>query len=125
MLVADDTAMPAAGTILDALPAGREATVLCEVANAAEERPFSAARAANVRWLHLDGKPGGTGLEGAVRSVAAPQGAAWWIACEAGAMRRIRTHLLRDRKLDAARVHTRGYWRLGDTNYPDHDYGND
>jgi NADPH-dependent ferric siderophore reductase len=32
---------------------------------------------------------------------------------------------LKERKVDPAKVHTRGYWRLGETNYPDHDYGND
>ena len=54
-----------------------------------------------------------------------PPGTAWWIACEAGAMRRIRKHLLGERRIDPALVHTRGYWKLGETNYPDHDYGAD
>ena len=38
-------------------------------------------------------------------------------------MRRIRRHLLKERGLDPATIVTRGYWKLGDTNYTDHDYG--
>jgi NADPH-dependent ferric siderophore reductase len=126
VLVADDTAMPAAGTILEALPAGCRATVLCEVADAGEERPLSEQVAVSPVWLHRDGKVGGGSLlEDAVRDLDAPATAWWWIACEAAAMRRIRQHLLRDRGINAARVHTRGYWKLGETAYPDHDYGND
>ena len=42
-------------------------------------------------------------------------------------MRRIRDHLERldERGIDLERIHTRGYWKLGETNYPDHDYGKD
>jgi NADPH-dependent ferric siderophore reductase len=125
VLVADDTAMPAAGTILEALTDGCEATVLCEVSDRAEERPLSDRVQADVRWAHLDGAQAGTALERAVRSVDAPAEAHWWVAGEAGAMRRIRTYLLKERGVDPARVHLRGYWRLGEVNHPDHDYGND
>jgi NADPH-dependent ferric siderophore reductase len=48
-----------------------------------------------------------------------------WVACEAAAMRRIRQHFLRDRGLPARSLVTRGYWRLGAANHPDHDYGDD
>ncbi len=127
VLVADDTAMPAAGTILEALPASVQATVLCEIENAAEERQFSTRGAeVPITWLHRaarDTQPS-TALEAAVRMLAPVMpGACWWIACEAGAMRRIRQHLLRECGVDAARLHTRGYWKLGETAYPDHDYG--
>ncbi|MEQ1616017.1 MAG: SIP domain-containing protein, partial [Hyphomicrobiaceae bacterium] len=65
-------------------------------------------------------------LERAVRELAARSPTTrWWIACEAGAMRRIRHHLLTERRVDPALIHTRGYWKLGATAYPDHDYGKD
>jgi NADPH-dependent ferric siderophore reductase len=127
VLLADDTAMPAAATILESLPASCRATVVCAVSDAGEERPF--ARTAHpTRWLHFGTRPdrAGTELERAVPGLADAYGSAyWWIACEAAAMRRMRRHLLAERRLDAARVHTRGYWKLGETNYPDHDYGRD
>jgi NADPH-dependent ferric siderophore reductase len=128
VLVADDTAMPAAGTILEALPPGCRVTALCEIAGAADERPLSPIVPIAPVWLHTGGNGAvpGSRLERAIRSldVASP-GARWWIACEAAAMRRIRQYLLRERRVDPACLHTRGYWKLGDTNYPDHDYGAD
>ncbi len=125
VLVADDTAMPAAGTILEAMPPQCEALILCEVADPTEERVVSGRGGRNVQWLHLDGAQAGTLLEREVKRLAATEGAYWWVACESGAMRRIRTHLLKERAIDPKLVHTRGYWRLGETNYPDHDYGAD
>jgi NADPH-dependent ferric siderophore reductase len=47
------------------------------------------------------------------------------IGCEAAAMRRIRTHLLHERGLDPTTIVTRGYWKLGASDYTDHDYGTD
>jgi NADPH-dependent ferric siderophore reductase len=126
VLVADDTALPAAGTILEALPAGCRATVLCEISAASEERPLSPHVAGPPLWLHRGSAVAGTLLEAAVRDLTpSSPDACWWIACEAAAMRRIRRHLLTERGIDAGRIHTRGYWKLGETAYPDHDYGKD
>jgi NADPH-dependent ferric siderophore reductase len=126
VLVADDTALPAAGTILEALPAGCRATLLCEVSDASEERPLSPLVPSSPVWLHRGPAVAGALLEAALRELSARSpDACWWIACEAAAMRRIRRHLLTERGVDAARLHTRGYWKLGETAYPDHDYGRD
>lgn len=128
VIVADDTAMPAAGMIVEALPPGCSATIFCEVANPAEELPLSRKISCAPVWLHR--APGkatpSTLLEQAVKSMSPqPPKTQWWVACEAGAMRRIKTFLLKERGIDPTRLHTRGYWRLGETNYPDHDYGVD
>jgi NADPH-dependent ferric siderophore reductase len=48
-----------------------------------------------------------------------------WVACEAQSVRRIRRVLLTERNLDPSSLVTRGYWRLGEDNHPDHDYGED
>jgi NADPH-dependent ferric siderophore reductase len=125
VLVADETSMPAAGMILEATPQGAAVTALCEVPDGAEERPLSPTVTCSPKWLHRGAAAGGTLLEAEVKKLDAPADAHWWIACEAGAMRRIRMHLVKDRKVDPTHIHTRGYWRLGETNYPDHDYGND
>lgn len=125
ILVADDTAMPAAGTIIDTLPETCRAAAIFEVADAAEERVLSPTRKILPIWLHREARDAQT-LDEAVRDLAAPSDTTyWWIACEAAAMRRIRRHLLEDRGVSPERVHTRGYWRRGETNYPDHDYGDD
>ena len=126
VVVADDTAIPGAGTVIEALPKGCNVTAICEILAPDEQRPLSPAVAVSPKWLPLAGATAGTLLEREVAAMAARGGSAhWWIACEANAMRRMRAHLLKERWIDPARVHTRGYWRLGETNYPDHDYGND
>lgn len=128
VIAADDTALPAAGMILEALPKGCDVTLLCEVADAEEERPLSPVVSAEPQWLHYETNRIDQGrlLEKAVREL--PETGPdvhFWVACEANAMRRIRDHLLKERGVDPARLHVRGYWRLGETNYPDHDYGKD
>ncbi len=128
VLLADETAMPAAGMIIEALPEGCEAAVFCEVADADDERRLSAIRGVSPTWLHRaeTGAVQGSLLEHAATTLGdMPETTLWWIACEAGAMRRVRKHLMDDRGVEKAWMNTRGYWRLGETNYPDHDYGED
>ncbi len=48
-----------------------------------------------------------------------------WLACEASVMRRLRRHLLDEAKVSPDAVVTRGYWKVGESNYADHDYGQD
>ncbi len=128
VIVADDTAIPAAGMIIEALPRDCEATLLLEISDIGDEREISPLIANRPTWLHrapVGARPG-TLLEVAVGALP-PQAAdtAWWVACEAAAMRRIRDRLLKERGVAPARLHTRGYWKAGDQNYPDHDYGAD
>ena len=128
VLIADDTAMPAAGTILESLPDGCRPHVFCEITNADEQRPLSSSVSIEPNWLCRadENARQGVMLERAIRSMdPLPNNAYWWIACEAATMRRIRDYLVNDCGVDAERLHTRGYWKLGETNYPDHDYGND
>lgn len=127
LLVADDTALPAAGMILENLPPGCRAIVLAEVENAREERELARSGAYEVRWLHRaeNSAIAGSLLEAAVANLDAPEGTYWWIASEAASMRRMRKELAGRRGVPMARLHTRGYWKLGEIAYPDHDYGND
>ena len=47
----------------------------------------------------------------------------WLIACEANAMRRMRSQLLNQKEISKDRLVSRGYWKSGASNHPDHDYG--
>ena len=129
LLAGDDTAIPAIGTILEALPPKVRALVLLEVVDASEEHPIDArGDATQVHWLHRGPDPAGAGqpLEAAVRRIELPSGTgAVYVACESEAMRRIRRHLLHERQLPRTQLVTRGYWRLGETDHPDRDYGED
>jgi len=129
LLAGDDTAIPAISTILEVLPPKLRALVLLEVVDASEEQALDARGAATqVRWLHRGPDPADAGrkLEAAVRGLELPPGnGAVYVACESDAMRRIRRHLLHERQLPRTQLVTHGYWRRGETDHPDRDYGDD
>jgi NADPH-dependent ferric siderophore reductase len=113
-------------TLLEALPATATAEVHIEVADADDEITFDSPAKTTVSWHHRR-SPGAFGaeLDEAARAADIPAGARIWVACEAAAMRGIRRYLRNDRGLPADSLVTRGYWRLGEANHPDHDYGDD
>lgn len=128
LLAGDDSALPAIGTILEVLPPAARALVLVEVIDRHEEQALESRASVELKWLHRgeDASQAGRLLEDAVRALKLPAGdGRVYVACEAGAMRRIRRHLLSERKLERAKIVTRGYWKLGSTDYPDRDYGED
>ncbi|MEO6018080.1 MAG: siderophore-interacting protein [Polaromonas sp.] len=128
LLIADDSALPAIETILAALPASANVTLLLEVISATEERALNSAATMTARWLPrgTDHRLAGQALENAVRAM--PEIGAdtrIYLACEAAAMRRIRNLLIEERNVDRKQIVGRGYWKLDAINHPDHDYGED
>ena len=124
----DEAALPAVGTLLEALPASCFAHVFVEVADAAEEMELESPARFQVTWLRHGGATGRVGrkLEHAVREFRFPEGSGRvWIGCEAGVMREIRRHLLNERGMDRTHAHTQGYWKYGAMNHPDNDRGQD
>ena len=125
-LAADESAIPAVATLLEALPAAATADVHIEVDSAADEIAFDSAAKATVTWHHRgDAGTFGAELEAAARAAEIPDGARIWVACEAAAMRGIRRYFRNERGLPLSSLTTRGYWRVGEANHPDHDYGED
>lgn len=124
----DEAALPAVGTLLEALPESCSAHVFVEVADAAEELKLESPARFHLTWLHHGGAAGRVGrrLEQAVREFPFPHGSGQvWIGCEAGIMREIRRHLLNERGIDRDHAHTQGYWKYGAVNHPDNDRGKD
>ena len=125
-LAADESAIPAVGTLLDALPR------LVDRRSAHRgRRPRGRDR---LRGRREDQRSPGTtgvtttlrrGARAAAREAAIPDGARIWVACEAAAMRDIRRYFTRERGIPVGQLVTRGYWRAGEQNHPDHDYGED
>ncbi|MFI0731183.1 siderophore-interacting protein [Streptomyces sp. NPDC021225] len=115
LLAGDESALPAIGTLIEALPEGARAVAYIEVADAAEEQRFTTAGEVEVHWLHRNGRPtgGGGSLLDAVRSAAFPPGSVFaWLAGEAGAVRSLRRHLVGERGIDRRSIDFTGYWRL-------------
>lgn len=123
LFAGDDTAVPAIVTCLASLPSTATATAVIEVADERERQPFQTHATADVRWLHGDGDaPRFADTVLAAVAESAPENV--WIACEAGTMRAIRRALL-DAGHPPSSVSTRGYWKRGAPDHPDHDTGED
>jgi len=120
LLFGDETALPAIGGILEALPAHARADVFVEVADAAEEQTIRALADVNLTWLHRngDGKTGSDGLERAAKAIGRPrEDTAIWVAAESAVVQSIRKHALAVWGVDRKRLHAAGYWKRGE---PDH-----
>jgi NADPH-dependent ferric siderophore reductase len=117
VFVGDETALPAIGSMLAHLPPTATATVLLEVADAAEEQPLPSPARTSVTWLHRAGRPAGTPdlLLAGLRAVGPLGGGdvAVWAAGERTVMHAVRAHLLDESGLDRRRVRTTMYWRRG------------
>ncbi|HEY1703486.1 MAG TPA: siderophore-interacting protein [Trebonia sp.] len=125
-IAADESALPATATLLEALPAGVTADVHLEVADADDEIELPSPAKTTITWHHRRKADAfGAELDEAARGAEIPEGARIWVACEAATMRGIRRHFTRERGLPASSLVTRGYWRTGESNHPDHDYGED
>ncbi|HTU76081.1 MAG TPA: siderophore-interacting protein [Trebonia sp.] len=125
-IAGDESALPAVGTLLDVLPPAVTADVHLEVQDADDVIKLPSAATVTVTWHHrLDSGDYGAALEAAARSADLADGTRIWVACESGKMRDIRRYLTRQRGIPASQLVTRGYWRQGESNHPDHDYGED
>jgi NADPH-dependent ferric siderophore reductase len=124
-LAADESAIPAVGTLLEALPETTTAVVHIEVDGPDDEVEFAASAKTTVTWHHRRPEAFGAELLAAAHAASIPAGSRVWVACEAAAMRDIRSYFLTSRLLPSASLVTRGYWRAGEQNHPDHDYGED
>ena len=124
-LAADESAIPAVGTLLEALPATTTADVHIEVDGQDDEVEFAGAAKTTITWHHRRPDKFGAELVAHAHAANIPEGSRVWVACEAAAMRDIRRYFLTSRLLPPASLVTRGYWRTGEQNHPDHDYGED
>ncbi len=124
-LAADESAIPAVGTLLEALPETAAADVHLEVDGPGRRGRIRRPAKTTISWHHRR-RPDAFGAElaEAARAATIPDGARIWVACEAAAMRDIRRYFIAERHLPPPLV-TRGYWRAGEQNHPDHDYGED
>ncbi|MFT3976315.1 MAG: siderophore-interacting protein [Sphingomonas bacterium] len=116
LIAGDETALPAIGRMMDAMPAHAQGHVIIEIADALEEQPLPVPPGMTLRWLHRNGAaPGTTGLLlEAIRAVRWPSGDGKpfaWVGAEFTAIQAIRDHLARDRGLAKADQLVVAYWR--------------
>lgn len=116
LLVGDDTALPAIARRLAELPAGASVVVLAEVDSPDDELVFDSAANVQLTWVHRRGAAPGTTtlLLDAIKTLALPAGDFHaWVACETGAAKALRAHLINERDARPQWTKAAGYWRLG------------
>lgn len=129
VMLVDESAIPAAGMVLEALPAGCNPIVICEVEDNREQRSLSSSLKVNSTWLFRQGQTASPGallenyLPNVVAEVKDLDDVFWWVACESNAMGRMRSQLLKQHGVHKKQLVSRGYWKAGASNHPDHDYG--
>lgn len=126
LLGGDTSALPAMATILESGP-GVATTCLIELSDPSEQITLPVQEGCEVEWIVRDPSavPGSALLDRLRTATLPPTPGFVWIAGEAASIRQSRRHLLTERALDRHHVVTRGYWRSGATDHPDHDFGDD
>jgi NADPH-dependent ferric siderophore reductase len=118
LITGDETALPAIGGILEALPAGRPTQVFLEVPDPADRQNLHTEAEVEITWLIREhpGTAHGSLVLDAVRAAALPDGEGYaWIAGEAASVRTLRRHLVQERGHHRKSVNFTGYWRKGKT----------
>lgn len=83
LMIGDETALPAIGRRLEALPQGHKMHVIALVQDASEEQAFDSRADLQVSWIHRKAS-GDHGLQDAVRAFSPPPGEGYvWGAGEA------------------------------------------
>ncbi|WP_213772468.1 siderophore-interacting protein [Bradyrhizobium sp. dw_78] len=122
LLFGDETALPAIGGILEALPAHARADVFVEVDDVGDEQTIDTVAAVNFNWLHRKG--GGRSLSGSLVEAAKTLGrpdenTVIWIAAESSIVTSLRKQALSDWGADRRRLHAAGYWKRGESDHKD------
>ncbi|MFG2137013.1 siderophore-interacting protein [Streptomyces sp. NPDC048650] len=118
LLTGDETALPAIAGILSWLSPRTHAKVWIEIAHEDDRQPLPTFADADITWLVRDGARAAHHepvLE-ALRAAELPEGTPYaWVAGEAGTVKAVRRHLVRERGIDRRAVKFTGYWRRGAT----------
>lgn len=114
LLVGDETALPAIGAILEDLPPSTRASVYVEIGESSERQTFETRGSVELHWILRGARPHGDALLDAVRTAELPGGAPYaWVSGEAGVVKLVRRHLVRERGVDKRAICFTGYWRQG------------
>lgn len=114
LLVADMTALPALGRIVEQLPADRRAYVIAEVIEPGDLQPLPSAGTVDVCWLFGTGNGrSASSLLATLQDFRWPDGPGYvWFAGEAAESRAVRKYLRRELGWSADRYEILGYWRV-------------
>ncbi|WP_436527306.1 siderophore-interacting protein [Actinoplanes sp. HUAS TT8] len=114
LLAGDESALPAIGAALAAMPEGAPVRAFIEVEGPDEEQKLDAPADAEITWLHRGARPVGEALVDAVRTLEFPAGRVQaFVHGEAGFVKALRAFLRVDLGLGMDQLSISGYWRNG------------
>ncbi|MBM7173152.1 siderophore-interacting protein [Streptomyces sp. G44] len=114
LLVGDESALPAIGASLEAMPAGTVAKAFIEVSGPEEEQEIRTPADAEITWLHRGERQIGDALHEAVSAWEFPAGTVRaFVHGEAHFVKSLRHHLRTERGLAREQLSISGYWRRG------------
>jgi NADPH-dependent ferric siderophore reductase len=114
LLAGDESAIPAIGQLVDALPPAARADVIVEVAHPDARVQITERSGVGVRWVdRAAGSAPGAALVPAVIDSEIISDTRVWVAGEAAAVQRIRRHLFTVLGISRAQATVRGYWKHG------------
>jgi NADPH-dependent ferric siderophore reductase len=121
ILVADETALPAAARWLAQMPRTHRGVAYLEVAGPSSEQPLAGPPGMQVVWLHGGGRATDL-LERAARGTLIPGGATVfvWVAGEAGAIKPLRRWVRDELGLSKDHSSITGYWKRGQADTHEH-----
>jgi NADPH-dependent ferric siderophore reductase len=112
LLLADMTALPALGRIVEDLPAGARAIAVTEVTEDHDRQDLTSAADVTYRWLTGGNGHGPSGLLAALQQLELPEGPGYlWFAGEAAESRAVRKYVRRELGWPTDRFTIIGYWR--------------
>jgi NADPH-dependent ferric siderophore reductase len=124
VLAGDETAAPAIGTLVESsADLGVRPTVVIE--SAGDDHDLGLPEGTNPHFVTADPDAPGRALLEALTHTVPPGDGQVWVAGEARGVRAIRAWLQGERGLPGTATVTRGYWKAGAVDHPDHDFGQD
>lgn len=120
----DETALPAIGSILEALPSGLAVDAFVEIPEDADVQVIRSRADVEITWLPRNGRDAGTATDLAAAMMMADlpeENCEVWFAAEAGTVRTVRRHFQIDRAISRHRLMMSGYWKKGETDFRDGD----
>lgn len=115
LMAGDDAVIPAISVALERVPEGVPVTVILEVDDASEEQRLQSPGELSLNWIHRGGAEhvAEPRILRAVEELALPPGRGQaFIHGEAGMVRDVRRHLVRDRGMDVSDLSATGYWKF-------------
>jgi NADPH-dependent ferric siderophore reductase len=111
LLVGDETALPAIARRLEELPPAVQALAVIQIEDDQDRVPLDTAVSASVHWIR---RRGDVPVDAFVAGLELPPGDGFaWVAGEGGMARRMRRHLIDDRRMNPASIKASAYWSAG------------